>query len=54
MLQIIGPAFAMTISGLAQETLSYGTISRVVTDPSEAVIHGATITACQTEINLTA
>jgi hypothetical protein len=54
MLQIIGPAFAMAISGLAQETLNYGTISGVVTDPSGAVIHGAEITARQTEINLTA
>jgi len=53
MLQIIGPAFAMAISGLAQETLNYGAISGVVTDPSGAVIHGA-ITARQTEINLTA
>jgi hypothetical protein len=54
MLRIIGPAFAMAISGLAQETLNYGTISGVVTDPSGAVIHGAEITARQTEINLTA
>jgi hypothetical protein len=54
MLQIIGPAFAMAISGLAQETLNYGTISGVVTDPSGAVIDGAAITARQTEINLTA
>ena len=54
MLQIIGPAFATAISGLAQETLNYGTISGVVTDPSGAVIHGAAITARQTEINLTA
>jgi hypothetical protein len=53
-LQIIGPAFAMAISGLAQETLNYGTISGVVTDPSGAVIDGAAITARQTEINLTA
>jgi hypothetical protein len=54
MLQIIGPAFAMAISGLAQETLNYGTINGVVTDPSGAVIDGAAITARQTEINLTA
>jgi hypothetical protein len=54
MLQIIGPTFAMAISGLAQEMLNYGTISGVVTDPSGAVIDGAAITARQTEINLTA
>jgi len=52
MLQIIGPAFAMAISGLAQETLNYGTISGVVTDPSGGVIDGAAIAARQTEINL--
>jgi hypothetical protein len=54
MLQIIGPALAMAISGPAQETLNYGTISVVVADPSGAVIEGAAITARQTDINLTA
>ena len=54
MLRIIGAAFAIAISGFAQETLNYGTISGVVTDPSGAVVDGAAITARQTEINLTA
>ena len=37
----------------AQETINYGTISGRVTDPQGAVVPGATVTARQTETNLT-
>ncbi len=37
----------------AQETINYGTISGRVTDPSGAVVPGASVSARQTETNLT-
>ena len=38
---------------LAQETINYASVSGRVTDPQGAIVPGATVTARQTETNLT-
>jgi hypothetical protein len=45
---------AAAAAAMAQDTVSYGSISGRVTDPSGAVIVGAEVTARQTQTNLTA
>jgi carboxypeptidase family protein/TonB-dependent receptor-like protein len=46
---VCGPAGVVA----AQETINYGTISGRVTDPQSAVVPGASVSARQTETNLT-
>jgi Carboxypeptidase regulatory-like domain len=40
-------------TGLAQQTINYASASGLVTDPTEALVAGAQVTARQTETNLT-
>ncbi len=46
-------AFSIPLATLGQQTINYASLSGVVTDPTGAIISGASVTARQTETDLT-